>query len=165
MSPQSRFDIPQFHVLQIILKRYRKTHCHFCFKQLPPSPIPCSACAIPIYCDESCRHGSCGELSQDVEGRRWRGEHNHECGGASWSAVLPPDAVLALRLLSQSQSNEKLKIHVSVYLLVLNSRLCISYFLAFKGYFTLELKGSDHGNLKTLIGGKCLDYPTSLYLY
>ena len=129
--------------MQIILKRYRKTLCHFCFKQLPPSPIPCSACAIPIYCDESCRHGSCGELSEEVEGRRWRGEHNHECGGASWSAVLPPDAVLALRLLSQSQYNEKLKIHVSVYLLVLNFRLCISYFLAFKGYFTLELKGQQ----------------------
>lgn len=130
----SRFDIPQFCVLQIILKRYRKTHCHFCFKQLPPNPISCIGCAIPIYCDESCQRGSCGELSQEVEGRRWRGEHSHECGGASWSAVLPSDAVLALRLLSQSQSNEKLKKHVSLYLLMLNLRLCISYFLAFKGH-------------------------------
>lgn len=29
----------------------------------------------------------------------------HECGGASWSAVLPTDAVLAARLLVRSHGN------------------------------------------------------------
>lgn len=31
------------------------------------------------------------------------GVHAHECGGASWAAILPPDAVLAVRMLAKLQ--------------------------------------------------------------
>jgi len=93
--------------MQLILKGYRNTHCHFCFEPLPPDPLACKACTIPLYCHEGCRSAACEEHSLDFDGqkKKFKGEHMHECGGASWSAVLPTDAVLAARLLVRSHGN------------------------------------------------------------
>ncbi|GAQ78424.1 Tetratricopeptide repeat like superfamily protein [Klebsormidium nitens] len=40
------------------------------------------------------------ESGQGAESK-WNGEHAHECGGASWAAILPLDAVLAVRVLAR----------------------------------------------------------------
>ncbi|CAM6088946.1 unnamed protein product [Calypogeia fissa] len=140
-SLQTKEDLPSGSLVfqedpyaAVVLKSARDTHCHFCFEKLPADPVPCSGCAIPLYCSELCRNTarSClgghdskyltkGKLSLkllelgnppassvncklnsggnlECPSQRW-GEHIPECGGASWSAVLPTDAVLGARML------------------------------------------------------------------
>ncbi|KAH9325599.1 hypothetical protein KI387_005777, partial [Taxus chinensis] len=46
----------------VILKPFRDTNCHFCFRGLPGDPVPCEFCAIPLYCSESCREHAGGSL-------------------------------------------------------------------------------------------------------
>lgn len=92
----------------LILKGHRNTHCHFCFEMLPPDPVVCFTCAIPLYCDVPCMGAACDESSEELDGQKWKGEHMHECGGASWSAVLPTDAVLGARLFARGQGNAHL---------------------------------------------------------
>ncbi|KAH8969183.1 hypothetical protein BDL97_02G021200 [Sphagnum fallax] len=95
----------------IVLKACRNSHCHYCFGQLPANPMACNTCAIPLYCTEACRDKALGCGSDRATGGSLHlqnnilsGEHKHECGGASWSAVLPTDAVLAARIFVRSQA-------------------------------------------------------------
>ncbi|XP_064960764.1 uncharacterized protein LOC103993668 isoform X2 [Musa acuminata AAA Group] len=114
----------------ILLKSCRETHCHFCFDELPADILFCPSCTIPVYCSKNCQEQAFGKhdtylsktnLATDLEKHvmnailanptRSTGEdicsnhileHRHECGGAHWSAVLPPDIVLAARLIVTS---------------------------------------------------------------
>ncbi|KAG0622547.1 hypothetical protein M758_3G105700 [Ceratodon purpureus] len=95
-------------IAALISKDHRNTRCHYCFDVLPPDPVACFECAIPIYCDEPCLRAACDESSEELDGQTWRGEHMHECTGATWSAVLPTDAVLAARLFFRGQENARL---------------------------------------------------------
>ncbi|KAJ0235553.1 Uncharacterized protein HA466_0263700 [Hirschfeldia incana] len=111
----------------VISKSCRETHCHFCLNELPADSVPCPSCSIPVYCSESCQIQSGGMLStnemdknqifQNLPGdivEHVKGvtsavryysqaecvqEHQHECRGANWPAVLPSDAVLAGRVI------------------------------------------------------------------
>ncbi|CAL9086903.1 unnamed protein product [Musa textilis] len=114
----------------ILLKSCRETHCHFCFDELPADILFCPSCTIPVYCSKNCQEQAFGKhdtyliktnLAADLEKHvmnailanptRSTGEdicsnhipeHRHECGGAHWSAVLPPDIVLAARVIVTS---------------------------------------------------------------
>lgn len=122
-------------VLQIILKHCRDTHCHFCFNELPADSVPCTSCSIPLYCSQHCQmqaggqelrnnsknHGICKNLSSDLEkyvagitlpkdsdsNIEWIAEHKHECKGVNWPAVLPPEIVLAGRVMVKSVEQKK----------------------------------------------------------
>uniref|UniRef100_A0A1J3HA30 SET and MYND domain-containing protein 4 n=2 Tax=Noccaea caerulescens TaxID=107243 RepID=A0A1J3HA30_NOCCA len=111
----------------VISKSCRETHCHFCLNELPADAVPCPSCSIPVYCSESCQIQPGGMLSTDemdthhitqnlpddvvehIKGVTSAGkyysesecvqEHQHECRGANWPAVLPSDAVLAGRVI------------------------------------------------------------------
>lgn len=119
----------------IILKHCRDTHCHFCFNELPADSVPCTACSIPLYCSQHCQmqaggqelrnnsknHGICKNLSSDLEkyvagitlpkdsdsNIEWIAEHKHECKGVNWPAVLPPEIVLAGRVMVKSVEQKK----------------------------------------------------------
>ncbi|XP_068645515.1 histone-lysine N-methyltransferase ASHR1 isoform X2 [Aristolochia californica] len=109
----------------VILKQCRETHCHFCFVELSTDIVPCSSCTISLYCSGYCQEQAGGSQSVDnhievteneklpvnvqkymheiifqsnenVEGSA---EHMHECGGANWPVVLPPEIILAGRVL------------------------------------------------------------------
>ncbi|XP_020870414.1 SET and MYND domain-containing protein 4 isoform X2 [Arabidopsis lyrata subsp. lyrata] len=111
----------------VISKSCRETHCHFCLNGLPADTVPCPSCSIPVYCSESCQIQSVGMLStnemekhlifqnlpddivEHIKGVTSADicysetdciqEHQHECRGANWPAVLPSDAVLAGRVI------------------------------------------------------------------
>ncbi|KAF3584952.1 hypothetical protein F2Q69_00030163 [Brassica cretica] len=111
----------------VISKSCRETHCHFCLNELPPDSVPCPSCSVPVYCSESCQIQSGGMLSTNEMDKnsifhnlpddivdhikgvtsavRYYSEtecvqeHQHECRGANWPAVLPSDAVLAGRVI------------------------------------------------------------------
>ncbi|CAH2035181.1 unnamed protein product [Thlaspi arvense] len=112
----------------VISKSYRETHCHFCLNELPADSVPCPSCSLPVYCSESCQIQSGGALSTKVmdkhhvyqnlpddvvehiegvtsadiyysEETECIQEHQHECRGANWPAVLPSEAVLAGRVI------------------------------------------------------------------
>jgi hypothetical protein len=111
----------------VISKSCRETHCHFCLNELPADTVPCPSCSIPVYCSESCQIQSGGMLSTNEMDKHHifqklpddivehiKGvtsadiyyfatdliqEHQHECRGANWPAVLPSDAVLAGRII------------------------------------------------------------------
>ncbi|XP_024009173.1 SET and MYND domain-containing protein 4 [Eutrema salsugineum] len=111
----------------VISKNCRETHCHFCLNELPDDSVPCPSCSIPVYCSESCQIRSGGMLSTNKMDKHHNfqnlpddivehitgvtsvdkyysetesiQEHQHECRGANWSAVLPSDAVLAGRVI------------------------------------------------------------------
>ncbi|XP_022568748.1 SET and MYND domain-containing protein 4 isoform X2 [Brassica napus] len=111
----------------VISKSCRETHCHFCLNELPPDSVPCPSCSVPVYCSESCQIQSGGMLSTNemdknsifhnlpddivdhIKGvtsavryyseTECLQEHQHECRGANWPAVLPSDAVLAGRVI------------------------------------------------------------------
>lgn len=113
--------------LQIILKPCRDTHCHFCFNKLPMDTVPCTSCTIPLYCSQQCQAQARSQkttssprsyvdyvsLSDDLREHVAHvtkssvyssysediSEHEHECGGVNWSAVLPSELVLAGRIL------------------------------------------------------------------
>lgn len=113
--------------MQVISKSCRETHCHFCLNELPPDSVPCPSCSVPVYCSESCQIQSGGMLSTNEMDKnsifhnlpddivdhikgvtsavRYYSEtecvqeHQHECRGANWPAVLPSDAVLAGRVI------------------------------------------------------------------
>lgn len=112
--------------MQIILKHCRETHCAFCFNELPADKVPCVSCSIPLYCSLKCQvqaggqeyskyKGKCEFLQnfpQDLEqyvvnvtsivnSYQHAAEHKHECQGMHWSAVLPPDVVLAGRIIAR----------------------------------------------------------------
>ncbi|XP_034703875.1 SET and MYND domain-containing protein 4 isoform X2 [Vitis riparia] len=119
----------------IILKHCRDTHCHFCFNELPVDSVPCTSCSIPLYCSQHCQmqaggqelrnnsknHGICTNLSSDLEkyvagitlpkdsdsNIEWIVEHKHECKGVNWPAVLPPEIVLAGRVMVKSVEQKK----------------------------------------------------------
>lgn len=119
--------------MQILLKAYRNTHCHFCFEEVPTDLLFCPSCTIPVYCSNGCLEQAVGEQSSskadshspkknvyvdleksmDIFSNNARSirvnmsnnhipEHHHECGGVHWSAVLPPDIVLAARVMAVS---------------------------------------------------------------
>ncbi|CAM8967717.1 unnamed protein product [Rhodiola kirilowii] len=111
----------------IILKRFRDTHCHFCFNELPADVIPCPSCSIPVYCSQDCQLQAVGDIETNSPNsskvhenipdelkkhitevtlmakckldKNHFAEHRHECEGLNWPAVLPPDIVLAGRIL------------------------------------------------------------------
>ncbi|KAL0700347.1 hypothetical protein Bca4012_056469 [Brassica carinata] len=111
----------------VISKSFQETHCHFCLNELPADAVPCPSCSIPVYCSESCQIKSGGIQSTNKMDRnqifqnlpddivehikdvtsavRYYSEtesvqeHQHECRGANWPAVLPSDAVLAGRVI------------------------------------------------------------------
>ncbi|XP_073296910.1 uncharacterized protein [Primulina huaijiensis] len=111
----------------IILKHCRETHCHHCFNELPADAVSCMSCSIPFYCSTKCQMlaGGCGssEHKKQYEFQRnliddledyvrnvtspsitsseldHAAEHEHECQGVHWPAVLPSDVVLAGRVL------------------------------------------------------------------
>lgn len=111
----------------VISKSCRETHCHFCLNDLPADSVPCPSCSVPVYCSESCQIQSGGTLSKNemvkdpifhnlpddivehikgvTSAVRYYSEtecvqeHQHECRGANWPAVLPSDAVLAGRVI------------------------------------------------------------------
>ncbi|XP_077223586.1 tetratricopeptide repeat (TPR)-like superfamily protein isoform X2 [Tasmannia lanceolata] len=112
----------------VILKQCRETHCHCCFNELPADTIPCSSCTIPLYCSQRCQEQASGKLSEynqsenniheilsldlerDIMDTTLASnvkhdqipEHRHECGGIHWAAILPPEIVLAGRVLVKS---------------------------------------------------------------
>jgi len=49
-------------------------------------------------------HGKCEETYTSFEHIH---EHRHECGGAHWPAVLPPDVVLAGRVMVKFKERRK----------------------------------------------------------
>ncbi|XP_058786654.1 uncharacterized protein LOC131661214 [Vicia villosa] len=113
----------------IILKQCRETHCHYCLNDLPADRVPCISCSIPLYCSRQCQikaggqmfristednhilknlpcdlgeyaaeviqYKDCEQKIDDVT------EHQHECQGVHWSAVLPSEIVLAGRVLAK----------------------------------------------------------------
>ncbi|PKI76469.1 SET and MYND domain-containing protein 4 [Punica granatum] len=111
----------------VILKQSRDSNCHYCFDELPADPIPCTLCSIPLYCSENCQVkaggrilrnrkaaiGNHGDIPRDLKiyiedvttekiNEKNLGqfqEHEHECSGANWAAVLPPELVLAGRII------------------------------------------------------------------
>lgn len=117
-------------MLQIILKKCRDTHCHYCFDELPADKVPCTSCSIPLYCSQHCQsqaggniftnnpkgHGVLQNLSNILEkhvaevtlvadaeiNSEHIPEHKHECQGVHWPAILPSEIVLAGRVLMKS---------------------------------------------------------------
>ncbi|KAF8116368.1 hypothetical protein N665_0019s0046 [Sinapis alba] len=113
----------------VISKSCRETHCHFCLNELPADSVPCPSCSTPVYCSDSCQIQSGGMLStteidknqifqnrpddivEHIKGvtsavkyyseTECVQEHQHECRGANWPAVLPSDAVLAGRVITK----------------------------------------------------------------
>ncbi|XP_073224235.1 uncharacterized protein [Cicer arietinum] len=113
----------------IILKQCRETHCHYCLNDLPADRVPCISCSIPWYCSRQCQirasgemylisaeasyilknlPGVLGEYAAEVVECSYRElkvddvtEHQHECNGVHWPAVLPPEIVLAGRILAK----------------------------------------------------------------
>lgn len=116
--------------MQIILKQCRETHCHYCFNELPADKVPCRSCSISLYCSKHCQvqaggrtfqnnlknHGIQENLSSELEKHvaevtlvtdsetdtKHIPEHKHECQGLNWPAILPPEIVLAGRVLVKS---------------------------------------------------------------
>ena len=62
--------------------------CSSCFRRLPINPLFCRSCAAVAYCSAACREG-------DADAGHAAG--GPECG-LPWSALLPDNARLALRL-------------------------------------------------------------------
>lgn len=110
----------------IILKKYRETHCHFCFNELPADAISCTSCSIPLYCSDRCQIQAVGKkfsrssksfnglegLADDLKNYMADvlagastldtghiAEHRHECQGFHWPLILPSEVVLAGRIL------------------------------------------------------------------
>ncbi|KAF9591803.1 hypothetical protein IFM89_007358 [Coptis chinensis] len=50
-------------IMQILLKQYRNTHCHFCLNELPKDSVPCSSCSTPLYCSQNCQVQASGQNS------------------------------------------------------------------------------------------------------
>lgn len=113
-------------LMQIILKKYRETHCHFCFNELPADVISCTSCSIPLYCSDRCQIQAVGRkfdwsfksfnglegLADDLKNYMADvragtstldtvhiAEHSHECQGFHWPLILPSEVVLAGRIL------------------------------------------------------------------
>ncbi|XP_010538898.1 PREDICTED: SET and MYND domain-containing protein 4 isoform X2 [Tarenaya hassleriana] len=125
----------------VILKSCRETHCHFCLNELPADSVPCSSCSVTVYCSELCQFQSGGMVSRDdmdghhvcqslpddlsdhikgvtsvnnlFSGTECIREHQHECLGANWPAVLPSDVVLAGRILVKLINQGKLAMDLS----------------------------------------------------
>ncbi|CAN1301402.1 SET and MYND domain-containing protein 4 [Linum perenne] len=122
----------------VILKNCRENHCHYCLCELPLDTVPCLSCSVPLYCSQHCQVQAGGKslvrcreeqrnnTYSDSLGKHVMEvtkcidsdtaiecfpEHKHECGGVHWPAVLPPDVVLAGRVLTKHlcQSNFVLK--------------------------------------------------------
>ena len=53
--------------------------------------------------DATSLNDASSEWEAEPKGAGFFGWHQHECGGASWPAILPPDAVLAIRALAELQ--------------------------------------------------------------
>ncbi|XP_057949385.1 uncharacterized protein LOC131144640 isoform X3 [Malania oleifera] len=115
---------------KIILKHCRETHCHYCFNDLPPDNVPCALCSIPLYCSQHCLIQAGGQMSKNYQKNydilknqsnelknhianvtladdpecaiEHISEHEHECNGVHWPAVLPAEIVLAGRVLVKS---------------------------------------------------------------
>uniref|UniRef100_A0A7N0THB2 SET domain-containing protein n=1 Tax=Kalanchoe fedtschenkoi TaxID=63787 RepID=A0A7N0THB2_KALFE len=115
----------------IILKRFRDTYCHYCFKELPVDVNPCPSCSIPVYCSQDCQLRAGGMFERNIPKSNsihksipdelqkhiaevivtdrcklddnHFAEHRHECKGVNWPAVLPPDIVLAGRILCKAK--------------------------------------------------------------
>ncbi|EOA39695.1 hypothetical protein CARUB_v10008336mg [Capsella rubella] len=111
----------------VISKSCRETHCHFCLNELPADAVPCPSCSRSVYCSESCQiqsgemmltserdkhhifHNLPDDIVEHIKGitpadvyyseNECIQEHQHECRGANWPAVLPSDAVLAGRVI------------------------------------------------------------------
>ncbi|RWW19010.1 hypothetical protein GW17_00016964 [Ensete ventricosum] len=122
--------IPVLYRTGILLKSCWETHCHFCFDELPADILFCPSCIIPVYCSKNCQEQALGKhdmylnkkiLATDLEKHVMNAilanptrntgedicsnhipEHRHECGGSHWSSVLPPDIVLAARVIVTS---------------------------------------------------------------
>ncbi|CAI0440720.1 unnamed protein product [Linum tenue] len=129
--PQSSLIHKEEPYALVILKSSRESHCHYCLGELPLDTVPCLSCSIPLYCSERCRaQAGGGSLVRHQEEQRDKSygdslekhvmevtslhnsttavecfpEHKHECGGVHWPAVLPPDVVLAGRILAKHLS-------------------------------------------------------------
>ncbi|XP_073296911.1 histone-lysine N-methyltransferase ASHR1 isoform X2 [Primulina huaijiensis] len=182
----------------IILKHCRETHCHHCFNELPADAVSCMSCSIPFYCSTKCQMlaGGCGssEHKKQYEFQRnliddledyvrnvtspsitsseldHAAEHEHECQGVHWPAVLPSDVVLAGRVLvkhiqqqsydgahpniyaimdlcqnyAQLSNESKLELHVYAIILF----CCLQKFYASKLPFNSVIisEGQFHGN-------------------
>ncbi|XP_076953579.1 uncharacterized protein LOC143627690 [Bidens hawaiensis] len=129
-------DIPQSTLLHaeepyaaIIQNNYRKSHCHYCFNELPADIVPCSSCSMALYCSQLCQIHARGQnqqfhtknhdigfdLSSDLENYvsnvtkaiddgvniNQDGEHKHECG-VNWPTALPAVFVLGGRVIIKS---------------------------------------------------------------
>jgi hypothetical protein len=87
-------DQPVAHVLE---KHQRLHRCGHCCKELPLGGAyfwPCTACSIAVFCSRECRD----ENVHHVAG-------GPECG-VPWTALLPPEAVLAVRLASRLKRDQ-----------------------------------------------------------
>ncbi|XP_016564999.2 N-lysine methyltransferase SMYD2 isoform X3 [Capsicum annuum] len=73
----------------IILKKYRETHCHFCFNELPADVISYD---LKNYMADV-RAGTSTLDTVHIA------EHSHECQGFHWPLILPSEVVLAGRIL------------------------------------------------------------------
>ncbi|CAH8355007.1 unnamed protein product [Eruca vesicaria subsp. sativa] len=125
----------------VISKSCRETHCHFCLNELPADAVPCPSCSLPVYCSESCQVQSGGMLStnevhktqffqslpddivehiksvtstvKNYSETECVQEHQHECQGANWPAVLPSDTVLAGRVIIKLINQGEIAIDLS----------------------------------------------------
>lgn len=89
-------------------------------------PLPCSSCTFPLYCSKCCQYQARGDsylktrlhlndfgkpqhevesyirqyiLKEDYDiHHEESSQHRHECGGAHWAFVLPPEITLAGRV-------------------------------------------------------------------
>jgi tetratricopeptide (TPR) repeat protein len=78
----------------VVLRGARGAACHACFRKLPPDAAPCAGCAAAHFCGAACAAAAVAP----------GGAHADECGGASWPAALPADAVLAARLVRRTDA-------------------------------------------------------------
>jgi hypothetical protein len=97
---QGNTDIIQDQPVAHALTKHQRLHrCAHCCQELPLGGAyfwPCRACCVVLFCNKECRdHGNV----HHVEG-------GPECG-VSWTALLPPEVVLAVRLACRIHRDQK----------------------------------------------------------
>lgn len=151
-------DIPQTALLHteepyaaIVSKHCRKTHCHFCFNELPADSVPCPSCSMALYCSQLCQVHAGGQdlqrytenhdigvdLSSELEKYvanvtketvddmfiKQNAEHKHECG-VNWPVALPAEIVLGGRVIVKSIEQNR---HFGESSPIVNLELCHNY--------------------------------------
>ncbi|KAI3508397.1 hypothetical protein L1887_23404 [Cichorium endivia] len=155
----------------IISKKFRETHCHFCFNELPTNIFPCLSCSMALYCSKVCQaNASWQDLESDMKGYnigydlekyvenvikesviiKQNGEHKHECG-VNWPAALPSEIVLAGRVIVKYMTHQG---HFGKSSTIVNLDLC-------HNYVQLDPEAKLELHISSIILLKCLQFYTS----